>query len=44
MRVAISEGIFAHARYDDSFRPGHAAYNAAISSEASSSGVGPSLK
>ena len=43
IRVAISEGIFAHARYDDSFRQGHAAYNAALSSESSSS-VGPSLK
>ena len=43
IRVAISEGIFAHARYDDSFRQGHAAYNAALSAESSSS-VGPSLK
>ena len=27
LRVAIPDGVFAHARYDDSFRPGHAAYN-----------------
>ena len=25
--VAVSEGVFAHARYDDSFRPGNAAFN-----------------
>ncbi|MBP5791648.1 MAG: hypothetical protein J6W80_05280 [Kiritimatiellae bacterium] len=31
LKVAISEGIFAHARYDDSFRPGNAGYNPAIS-------------
>ena len=43
VRVAISEGIFAHARYDDSFRQDNAAYNAALSAESSSS-VGPSLK
>ena len=43
LRVAISEGIFAHARYDDSFRKDNAAYNAALSAESSSS-VGPSLK
>ena len=43
VRVAISEGIFTHARYDDSFRQDNAAYNAA-SSSASSFSVGPSLK
>ena len=43
VRVAISEGIFTHARYDDSFRQDNAAYNAALSS-ASSFSVGPSLK
>ena len=43
VRVAISEGVFAHARYDDSFRPTHEAYNEALSAESSSS-VGPSLK
>ena len=32
IKVAISNGVFAHARYDDSFRTGNAAYNPAISS------------
>ena len=27
LRVAVSDGVFAHARFDDSFRPGHAAYS-----------------
>ena len=30
VRVAISEGVFAHARFDDSFRAESAAYNPAI--------------
>lgn len=31
LKVAISEGVFSHARYDDSFRPGNAGYNPSIS-------------
>ena len=30
-RIAVSEGVCAHARYDDSFRTGHPAFNADIS-------------
>lgn len=29
-RIAVSDGVFAHARFDDSFRPGHAAFNASL--------------
>ena len=33
-KVAIcDEGVFTHNRYDDSFRPGHTAFNASISEE-----------
>lgn len=31
LKIAISEGVFAHARYDDSFRPGNKGYNPALS-------------
>ena len=27
LKIAITDGVFAHARYDDSFRPDNAAYN-----------------
>jgi hypothetical protein len=27
LKIAITDGVFAHARYDDSFRPNHAAFN-----------------
>ena len=30
IRIAITDGIFAHARYDDSFRSDHSAFNSAI--------------
>jgi hypothetical protein len=29
LKIAITDGVFAHARYDDSFRPDHATYNPA---------------
>ena len=30
-RIGVGEGVFTHARFDDSFRPSHAAFNAGIS-------------
>jgi hypothetical protein len=30
IRIAITDGIFAHARYDDSFRSDHSAFNNSI--------------
>lgn len=39
LKIAVEDGIFAHLRKDDSFRPGHAAFNSAIAS-ASADGRG----
>lgn len=35
VRVAITDGVFAHARFDDSFRPDHKAFNSALVSSRS---------
>lgn len=32
VRIAITDGVFAHARFDDSFRPDNKAFNSAIAS------------
>ena len=30
VKVAVTDGVFSHARFDDSFRPGHSAFNESI--------------